>query len=196
MTTTTNRPTPTSPQRLLSVVDYHRMAEVGILSADERLELIHGHILEKMPKGPAHSALCKRIEKLLEGRLGAQVLVRLQDPIRINDYSEPEPDIAVVRPEPSFYAEQHPSPAEVFLLIEIADTSLSRDLNIKANLYAAAGIQDYWVIDLSTQQLHSFRAPRPDGYERQTILRGQQTIGLQAFSDCTFTVQDLFGSGS
>ncbi|NEQ67800.1 MAG: hypothetical protein F6K21_20285 [Symploca sp. SIO2D2] len=81
--------------RLITTADYHRMAEIGILGADEQVELIAGQIIQKIPKSPAHSAWCKRVEKLLEHRLGDRVLVRLQDPIQLNPYSEPEPDVTV-----------------------------------------------------------------------------------------------------
>lgn len=169
------------------------MAEVGILSADERVELLAGQIIQKMPKGPAHSALCKRLEKLLEQRLGAQVLVRLQDPIHLDDYSEPEPDIAVVQPQADFYATAHPSPTDVYLIIEVADTTLERDLGSKAMLYAATGIADYWVLNVVAQQLHVFREPSPDGYQRQLILSAQQAIAPKDFPACEITVQACFG---
>jgi len=169
------------------------MAEVGILAADEQVELLAGQIIQKMPKGPAHSALCKRIEKLLEHQLGDQVLVRLQDPIQLDAYSEPEPDIAVVHPSESFYADHHPIPSEVYLIIEISDTTLERDLGSKANLYAAASILDYWVLNIALQQLHIFRDPEADGYQRQLILKAQQSIMPLAFPNCTLTVQECFG---
>jgi Uma2 family endonuclease len=175
------------------VADYHRMAEVGILNADERVELLAGQIIQKMPKGPAHSALCKRLEKLLEQRLGDQVLVRLQDPIHLDDYSEPEPDIAVVRPQADFYATAHPTPADVHLIIEVADTTLERDLGSKAALYAAASIGDYWVLNVAARQLHVFREPSPTGYQRQLILGIQQAIAPHQFPDCEITVQACFG---
>ena len=176
--------------RLITTADYHLMAEIGILGADEQVELIAGQIIQKMPKGLAHSALCKRVEKLLEHRLGDRVLVRLQDPIQLNPYSEPEPDVAVVHPDPNFYADQHPTPTDVYLIIEIADTTIDRDLGTKADLYAAAGIVDYWVFNITLQQLHIFRDPQPNGYQRQLILRGQQSASLLAFPDCRIAVQD------
>ncbi|MGK7929068.1 MAG: Uma2 family endonuclease [Spirulina sp.] len=176
----------------MTCADYHRMAEIGILGADERVELIAGQIIQKMPKGPAHSALCKRLEKLLEHRLGDRVLVRLQDPIQLNPYSEPEPDVAVVHPDANFYDRHHPTPDEVYLIIEIADTTSDRDLGTKADLYAAAGIIDYWVFNITPQQLHIFRDPQPNGYQRQLILRGQQSASLLAFPDCAITVQECF----
>lgn len=100
------------------------MAEVGILAADERVELIARQILQKMPKGPAHSALCKRLEKLLEGRLGDRALVRLQDPVRLDDFSEPEPDLAILKARADFYAAGLPVPADVYWLVEVADKQL------------------------------------------------------------------------
>ncbi|MDJ1167820.1 Uma2 family endonuclease [Roseofilum sp. BLCC_M154] len=178
--------------RLITTADYHRMAEIGILGADEQVELIAGQIIQKMPKGPAHSALCKRIEKLLEHHLSDRALVRLQDPIQLNPYSEPEPDIAVVHPHPNFYADHHPTPDEVYLIVEIADTTIDRDLGTKANLYAVAGIPDYWVFNITSQQLHIFQDPQPNGYQRQLILLGQQSVSPLAFPDCTITVQECF----
>ncbi|MEB3272493.1 MAG: Uma2 family endonuclease, partial [Prochlorothrix sp.] len=181
--------------RLITTADYHRMAEVGILSAEEQVELLAGQIIQKMPKGPAHSALCKRIEKLLEHLLGDQVLVRLQDPIQLDDYSEPEPDIAVVHPKPNFYADRHPQPPDVYLIVEVADTTISRDLGTKANLYAAANIRDYWVLNVATQELHIFREPQAEGYQRQLVLRGEQSVALLAFPECEVTVRSCFGAG-
>nr|WP_080814055.1 Uma2 family endonuclease [Halomicronema hongdechloris] len=169
------------------------MAEVGILGADEQVELIAGQIIQKMPKGPAHSALCKRLEKLLESQLGEHALVRMQDPIQLDDYSEPEPDIAVVRPQDDFYASHHPIPTDVFLILEVADTTLERDLGSKADLYSAAGILDYWVLNLSAQQLHIFREPSPGGYRRQLVLKAPQSVRLQAFPTCEVSVQACFG---
>ncbi|MGF1535022.1 MAG: Uma2 family endonuclease [Elainellaceae cyanobacterium] len=185
---------PTTALRRITTTEYHRMAEVGILTADEQVELIAGQVIQKMPKGPAHSALCKRIEKLLEQRLGEQVLVRLQDPVQLDAYSEPEPDIAVVRPNASFYAAHHPIPNEIYLIIEIADTTLNRDLGAKAELYGLAGIEDYWVLSVATEQLHIFREPGKQGYERQLILKGQQAIAPLTFPNCVLTVQECFGA--
>ncbi len=175
--------------RLITTDEYHRMAEVGILTADEQVELIAGQIIQKIPKGLCHSALCKRIEKLIERLLGDRALVRLQDPIQLDLYSEPEPDIAVVHPDSSFYEDHHPAPNEIYLIVEIADSTIERDLQLKGNLYAAAGLTDYWVVNVQAQQLHVFRQPQADGYQRQTILRGQQSVNLLAFPECSITVQ-------
>ena len=179
--------------RLITVAEYHQMAEAGILAADEQVELLAGHIIQKMPKGPAHSAFCKRIEKLLERSLGERILVRLQDPIQLNPLSEPEPDIAIVQPRDDFYEVAHLIPEQVYWLIEIADTTIKRDLGLKAELYAAAGVKDYWVLNLATQQLHIFREPQADGYQRQTILQNQQTVSPLQFPDIVVSVAECFG---
>lgn len=179
--------------RLITAAEYHRMAAAGILAADEHVELLAGHIIQKMPKGPAHSAFCKRLEKLLERALGETILVRLQDPIQLDPLSEPEPDIAIVQPRDDFYEVAHPKPDEVYWLIEIADTTIKRDLGLKADLYAAAGIKDYWVLSIATRQLHVFREPQADGYQRQTILQNQQSVAPLRFPNCSLSVNDCFG---
>lgn len=120
------------------------------------------------------------------------MLVRLQDPIQLDLYSEPEPDIAVVHSNDSFYEDHHPAPNEVYLIVEVSDSTIERDLQIKADLYAAAGILDYWVVNVRAEQLHIFRQPQADGYQRQTILRGQQSVSLLAFPECSIAVQSCF----
>lgn len=179
--------------RLITAAEYHQMAAAGILAADEQVELLAGHIIQKMPKGPAHRAFCKRLEKLLERALGEEILVRLQDPIQLDPLSEPEPDIAIVQPRDDFYETAHPKPDEVYWLIEIADTTIKRDLGLKADLYAAAGINDYWVLNIATRQLHVFREPQTDGYQRQTILQNQQSVEPLRFPTCSLSVNDCFG---
>ncbi len=177
--------------RLLTVEEYHRMGEVGILDPDEQVELIEGQIVKKPVKGKAHSAANKHVEKLLETRLGDQVLVRLQDPIQLSNFSEPEPDIAVVKPNPLFYEDHHPTSDEVYLIIEVADTSLNRDTEIKAKTYAKSGIIDYWVLDVSNRQLYIFREPSQDGYQNQMILSDDDVISLLAFPTCSMVVKEM-----
>lgn len=177
--------------RLFTVKEYHRMAEAGILHPDERVELLAGQILKMAAKGTAHSAATTRTEKLLENRLGEQVLVRVQEPVRLNDFSEPEPDIAVLIPEPLYYEDHHPTPSEVYLIIEVADTSLDRDLNFKARIYAQSGIADYWVLDVNDRQLYVFRLPGQNGYQNEVILSDDRTISPLAFPDCIITVREM-----
>lgn len=162
--------------RRLSVQDYHQMAESGILRADERVELLEGQIIQMAAKGTAHSAAVSRIEKLLRHRLGDRGLLRFQDPVQLNDYSEPEPDVAVVQPIPSFYEDHHPTPSEVFLLIEVSDSTLKFDCQIKALAYAHSEIAEYWVLDVNDRKLHVYRLPGKTGYQSETILSEDLTI--------------------
>ncbi|MEX0269209.1 Uma2 family endonuclease [Leptolyngbyaceae cyanobacterium UHCC 1019] len=180
--------------RQISVQDYHQMAKSGILRPDERVELLSGQIIKMAAKGTAHSAAVRRIEHLLRERLGNRVLICLQDPIQLDDYSEPEPDIAVVRPDPLYYEDHHPTPAKVFWLIEVADTSLKFDCEVKALAYSRSGIAEYWVLDVNDRKLHVYRSPSANGYQSETILAEALTIAPLAFPDCVITVQNLLRS--
>jgi Uma2 family endonuclease len=192
MMLSTNRPT--VAVRRLSVQDYHQMAESGILQPDERVELLEGQMIQMAAKGTAHSAAVTRIEQLLRNRLGNRVLLRFQDPVRLDDYSEPEPDVAVVQPNTLLYEDHHPTPAEVFLLIEVADTSLKFDCEVKALAYSRSGITDYWVLDVSDRKLHVYRVPSADGYQSEAILAEALTIAPLAFPECIIAVREMLRS--
>jgi Uma2 family endonuclease len=180
--------------RRLSVQDYHRMAESGILQPDERVELLEGQIIQMAAKGTAHSAAVTRIDRLFRNRLGDRVLLRLQDPVRLNDFSEPEPDVAVVHPNTLFYEDHHPIPSEVFLLIEVADTTLKFDREVKAPAYARSGIAEYWVLDVNGRKLHVYRAPGADGYQSEAILSEGLTVAPLAFPECVIAVREMLRS--
>lgn len=180
--------------RRLSVQDYHQMAESGILQPDERIELLEGQIIQMAAKGTAHSAAVTRIERLLRNRLGERVLLRFQDPVRLNDYSEPEPDVAVVQPNTLFYEDHHPIPSEVFLLIEVSDTTLKFDREVKSPAYARSGIAEYWVLDVKARKLHVYRVPGADGYQSEAILSEELTVAPLAFPDCVITVREMLRS--
>lgn len=120
--------------RLLTVAEYHLMVEAGILATDERVELIEGQLFEIATKGTAHSAAVTRIDRVLSRRLEGLALIRWQDPVQLSDRSEPEPDVAIVAFDPLDYEEHHPTVVEIFWLIEVADTTLRRDLELKTPL--------------------------------------------------------------
>lgn len=178
--------------RLLTVQEYHRMAEMGILDEEERVELLAGQIVKMAAKGTAHGAAIARTKILLDNlRLGEQIFVRLQDPVRLNNYSEPEPDISVVIPDPLYYEDYHPTPSEVYLIIEVADTTLRKDCGIKATIYAQSGIADYWVLDVNNRQLHVFREPNQEGYQSIVVLGDDASISPLQFPDISFMVRDM-----
>ncbi|MDZ8054469.1 MAG: Uma2 family endonuclease [Aulosira sp. ZfuVER01] len=151
-----------------SVDDYHRMIEAGILRG-RHVELLAGEIVEMSPETPIHYTTAKRGAKYLEELLSGKADVRFDGPITLSN-SEPEPDIAIVRLPELTYSDRHPAPADIFWIVEVANTSLKKDLDLKAAIYATAGIPEYWVLDLSTKQMIVFRNPQPGKYtEEYTI---------------------------
>ncbi|MEH2039267.1 Uma2 family endonuclease [Nostoc sp.] len=177
--------------RLISVREYHQMAEMGIFHPEERLELIAGQIIRMSAKGTAHESAITRTERLLRQRLGDKVLLRIQSPVQLDDYSEPEPDISVVKLNPLDYEDHHPNASEVFLLIEIADSSLKYDREVKAIAYAKSGIIEYWILDVNGRKLYMYRLPSPDGYHSESILAEDVTISPLAFPDCAIAIREL-----
>jgi Uma2 family endonuclease len=146
------------PHRL-TIDDYYRMAEVGVLSPDDRTELIEGEIIDMPPIGSRHAAAVILLTKRLNQTLGDSADARAQAPVRFLPRSQPQPDIALVSHRSDAYREAHPSAKDVLLLIEISDTTLRYDLTVKASLYATHGIPEYWVIDLVNRRAVRHRAP-------------------------------------
>ncbi|MBH8574351.1 Uma2 family endonuclease [Nostocaceae cyanobacterium CENA369] len=177
--------------RLWTVEEYHRMAEAGIFGAEERVELLEGKIIWMIAKGTAHRSAVGRTDKLLQNRLGNRAWISVQDPITLNERSEPEPDIAVVKIDPLDYADHHPTPPEVYLVIEVADSSLKLDCKTKAKAYSNAGIKDYWVLDVVSRQLYVFREPNQDGYQSQVVLPEDATISPVDFPDLSIAVLEM-----
>ena len=177
--------------RLWTVADYHRMAETGILDEDERVELLEGKIIWMSAKGTAHRSAVGRTDYLLKNRLVNRAWVSIQEPIKLNQRSEPEPDVAVVKIDPLDYADHHPTPSEVYLIIEVADSSLKFDCDTKAKAYAQAGIADYWVIDVVERQLYVFREPNEDGYQSKVILGEDGMISPLQFADQVIVVLEM-----
>ena len=169
--------------RLWTVEEYHKIAEAGIFDGDGRVELLEGKIIWMSPIGTAHRSAVGRTNKLLQKLLSDKAWVSIQDPIQLDDYSEPEPDIAVVQIDPLDYADHHPTPDEVYLVIEVADTTFKKDCETKGKAYAAAGIIDYWVLDVINRQLHVFREPSENGYQSIVVLGEDESISPLNFPD-------------
>ena len=177
--------------RLWTVEDYHRLVAAGILHPEERVELIEGQIVRMAAKGTPHSAAITRTARVLVNGLGEQVLLRTQESIRLNDYSEPEPDVAVVQVNPLDYADHHPTPEEVYLVIEVVDSSLSKEREIKARIYAQAGIADYWILDINQRQLFVLRTPSQNGYQNEFMLTEDANISPLQFPNLSVASQDI-----
>jgi Uma2 family endonuclease len=165
-----------------TVQDYHRMSEMGVLTPDERTELINGQIVVMASKGTPHVLALRLLSRALDALLANQpFFVSTQDPIQLDDWSEPEPDLVIIRGTVLDYADHHPRPSDIELVVEVADSTLKQDCEIKDKLYAQAGITDYWVLDLKNRQLHVFRNPTPTGYTSHLILTEPNQIAPLAF---------------
>lgn len=176
-----------------TVEDYHRMIATGILEG-RHIELLNGEIVEMPPEGESHAYSSDEAGEYLIYLLGDRAKVRQAKPITLlPSNSEPEPDIAIVQRLGRDYREHHPYPENVFWLIEYSDSSLSKDLEVKTQIYAAAGIPEYWIINLRTRQLIVFRLPTDEGYQsKQTISHGE--ISPIAFPDLPVSIARLLGS--
>lgn len=161
-------------KRRFTVGEYYRLAEVGILTEDDRVELLEGEIFEMSPISSRHAGCVTRLNHLLQDRVKGRAIVSVQNPIRLSDYSEPQPDLAVLKFRPDFYSGEHPKPDDVLLLIEVCETSAAFDRQIKVPLYAKFGIPEVWLVDLAQEQIEVYRAPASQGYgEAHTLTRDQ-----------------------
>jgi Uma2 family endonuclease len=177
--------------RLWTIQEYHHIVEAGIFHPEERVELIAGQIIRMSAKGTAHTAAVRRTARVLRHLLENQAEVYTQDPIQLDDSSEPEPDIAVVRIDSLDYADHHPTPLEVYLIIEVADSSLRYDCEPKAKAYAQSGIADYWVLDVNERKLHVFREPTQEGYQSEVILSEEASLSPLQFPTLVIALQDM-----
>ncbi|MCW6050415.1 Uma2 family endonuclease [Microcoleus sp. A2-C5] len=177
--------------RKWTVKEYQKLGEMGFFHPEERVELISGNIIRMSAKGTAHTSATRRTATLLRALLENLAAVYTQDPIALDDNSEPEPDIAVVRIDPLDYATHHPTPSEVYLIIEVADSSLAYDREIKAKIYARSGIADYWVLNVNDRQLHIFREPAEDGYQSEVIIGEIASISPLQFPAFNIAIQEM-----
>jgi Uma2 family endonuclease len=176
-----------------TVDEYYRMAEAGILTRGQRVALIEGEIVDMAPIGNRHAACVDRLTHDFVLGLGDRAIVRVQGPLRLHDYSEPEPDLIILRPRPDFYASQHPGPGDTLLIIEVADTTERYDRQVKVPLYARAGIPEVWLVDLTAGTVTLYREPGPAGYARAIIATGDEVLSPLAFPDLRLTAAHILG---
>ncbi|MDJ0734828.1 MAG: Uma2 family endonuclease [Nostocaceae cyanobacterium] len=185
----------TTGLHLWTVDDYHRMIAADILTEEDKVELLEGQILAMSPQQPPHAATVQGTWKYLSRILADRADIRVQLPITIGPNSEPEPDIAVVRFDSREYLDGHPTPDDVFLLVEVADRSLSKDLQQKARIYGKNNILEYLVLDVNGRQVYVFREPRDSGYQEQMTLGVDGRFSLVAFPEVVVEVQELYNFG-
>ena len=178
-------------KRKFTVAEYYRMAEVGILGSEERVELIEGEVLVMAPPGPRHAGDVTRSNRLFSKMDDDRFTVQVQNPLRLDDGSEPEPDVALLRPRKDDYTTAHPTPADTLLVMEVADSSLEYDRGTKAHIYGRAGVAQTLVANLPEDCVEGFEQPGPEGYARHTIYRRGDKIRLVALPDLEVAVEDL-----
>lgn len=184
-------------RRRFTVDEYYRMAEAGVLHEDDRVELIDGEVISMSPIGIRHGAAVDRLNELLVLRVTPRATVKVQNPLRIDQHSEPQPDLVVARRREDFYAAGHPRPEDTLLVIEVGDSSARFDRVVKAPIYARSGVPEVWLVDLGADEVRVLRAPSDDGYADVLVRRRGETVRPAAFPDLVLLVEDVLGpSGS
>ena len=168
------------------------MVEAGILTEDDRVELIDGELIPMTPIGPEHAACVDTLNRLLVGRTPTDIVVRIQNPVQMGPDLELYSDLALLRPNTDRYRHRTPGPQDVLLVIEVADTSLDRDRSEKLPRYARAGIPEVWVVDLPSQEILVYRRPSADQYQDSSIMSRTTQLSPSLLPDMTLTGQEIF----
>ena len=180
-------------KKLFTVRDYHRMVDAGILSEHDRVELIRGEVVAMSPIGPAHGAVVDRINRALSRVVGDLAIVRVQGNVQLDEYNEPEPDIVLLRPNEDFYYSALPSPSDIFLVVEVSDSSLNYDRGLKAELYAETGIPECWVVDVKSRRVFVYSDPEGQAYRSVRELNLEDVVSPRFLPECAVPIVSLLG---
>lgn len=175
-----------------TVADYHRMGEAGVFAPDARIELIDGEVIDMAPIGSRHAGTVNFLSIRLIEAVGHRAIVSVQNPIVLNDLSEPQPDIALLQPRDDMYRRSHPRSSDVLLVIEVAETTLPYDREDKLPLYARAGIPEVWIVDLGRPAVHLFRSPAGDGYENEQVTVTPTAVTIAVLPGTVVSLSGLF----
>jgi Uma2 family endonuclease len=178
---------------LFTVDEYYLMAEAGILSEDDRVELIEGEIIDMAAIGIKHALCVDRLTLLLIRLLPDEVMVRAQNPIYLDKYSEPQPDLALLKRRDYSQRKHHPGPGDVLLVIEVSDTTLTFDRKVKVPLYARAGIPEVWIVNLQEDTIEVHSQPDKGAYQEHQQLQRGQSVPISGFPDLSLVVDDVLG---
>lgn len=178
-------------KRLFDVDDYHRMAEAGILSEDDRVELIDGEIVAMTPIGPRHNAAVNRATRALVMAVGDRAIVQVQGSVRLSRFQEPQPDLVLLRPQSDFYASHLPEAPDILLVVEIAESSLDYDREVKSRIYAESEICEYWLVDLDHRSVSCYTEPGGGVYQTRRQWHPGQSITPAALLQCAIPVDAL-----
>jgi Uma2 family endonuclease len=176
-----------------TVAEYRRMGETGILTENDRVELIEGEIVKMSPIGKRHAACVGWLNRTLTLLLQHVALVWSQNPLELDDYSEPQPDVVVLKPREDFYRNARPKPEDVLLVIEVSDSTLAYDRQIKTPLYARAGVPEVWIVNLSEERVETFAEPSDGVYGLTASYSRDEEVQSSALCDLKLAVSDILG---
>ena len=178
-------------RRLFSVEEYYAMAEAGILCHDDRVELLAGEIIAMSPTGSRHAASVTGLNHLMTVQLGDRAVVWVQNPVQLDSHSEPEPDVMLLRWRDDFYSSAHPGPDDVLLLIEVSDTTIEFDRNVKLSLYADARIPETWIVNIPDRVVEIYTDPSGGVYGSRRVVGQGESVSPSAFEDVSLPVSQV-----
>ena len=178
-------------RRRFSADDYQRMGQAGILRAEDRVELIDGEIIAMTPIDPRHCASVDRANRAFVTTAGDSAIVRVQGSVRLDFYSEPEPDLVLLRPRADFYASAHPGPADILLIVEVAQSSIDYDREFKSHFYARSGVHEYWLADLNENVVTCYSSPEGGMYQSVRRYTRGQSLAPHLLPECVISTEDL-----
>jgi len=178
-------------KRRFTADDYQRMGQAGILSEDDRVELIDGEVVAMTPIGPRHNAAVNRANRAMVTAVGDTAIVQVQGSVRLGLYHEPQPDLVLLRPQADYYASRLPGPADILLVVEIAESSIDYDREVKARLYAESGVREYWLVDLNDNVVFAHSTAESGTYRSPQRYRRGQSLRPEALPDCAIAVDAL-----
>ena len=176
-----------------TVDEWHRMGETGLFGEDARLELLDGEVIEMSPIGSPHGGCVNFLTRALVEMAGDRAVIAVQNPVVLDNRSEPQPDLAVLAPRSDGYRQSHPTPAEILLLVEVSDTTLVYDRDRKAPYYARAGVRECWIVDLAGDQILVMRSPGPAGYGDVRALHRGERLHIEAMAGVELEAADILG---
>jgi Uma2 family endonuclease len=180
--------------RPISVVEYHRMGEANILGPDERVELLNGRIIEMPPIGPDHAYTVTELDELLRARFHGRAVVRDQQPLTLDSFSEPEPDLVLARGPSVRYKSAHPSPVDTLLVIEVSHSSLPTDRGEKLAAYARSGVPEYWIVNIVDEVVEQHADPAGSLFRSHRIFRRGERIAPNAFPADAIAIEEILGT--
>lgn len=180
-------------RRRFTVDEYEQMGQAGILQREDRVELIDGEVVTKMTVGTRHAAVVARLNHRFVLSTGGHAIVRVQLPVRLDRFNEPEPDLALLRPRADFYETAHPGPSDILLVVEVAESSIRYDRTVKARLYARMRVVEYWLVDLNADVVTRYTDPADGSYRRVAAVSPDEPIAPGLLPACVLTTRDIFG---